>query len=397
MLLLLSMVLAAEPGSDPVFEAHAARSEPAAGVVEGMDTNWDVRFGGDIARTIEGSELISLRQKKVKLPPPPTAAQVVFANGDRLPGRVHTITAGKVQFQARISERSGADELQELTVPLNSLAVIWFVPPPETMAASLVRVLRERRRRDVVVMHNGDLRQGTVQSLSAEGKLRLKEAGDDREIEASHVLAIALNTDLARALKPRGAFGRVILLNGARLSLLTARADSRVLTGRTLFAADFKAPWQQIAALDIRQGPAVYLSDLKPRSYSHKPFLAVAWPYTMDRSVGGGGLRLGGDCYDKGVSLHSESRISFALDGKYRRFESFVGLNDNAGSGGNVRIRVQVDGREKDCINELNSANGPKSLRVDVQGANNLTLVVEFGSGGDVRDHVDWANARLIK
>jgi hypothetical protein len=26
-----------------------------------------------------------------------------------------------------------------------------------------------------------------------------------------------------------------------------------------------------------------------------------------------------------------------------------------------------------------------------------ITLVVEFGPGGDIRDHVDWADARVIK
>ena len=40
---------------------------------------------------------------------------------------------------------------------------------------------------------------------------------------------------------------------------------------------------------------------------------------------------------------------------------------------------------------------GPLPVRVDVTGAKELTLAVEFGQGGDVEDHVNWADARLIR
>ena len=35
--------------------------------------------------------------------------------------------------------------------------------------------------------------------------------------------------------------------------------------------------------------------------------------------------------------------------------------------------------------------------RVRVAGARHLTLAVLFGRHGDVQDHVDWGDARLIK
>jgi hypothetical protein len=85
------------------------------------------------------------------------------------------------------------------------------------------------------------------------------------------------------------------------------------------------------------------------------------------------------------------------LDGNYRRFETTVGLDDRTGHGGSVRIRVLVDGMEKAGGDELTSANSPRQLRIDVTKAKELTLVVEFGSGGDVRDQVDWADVRLVK
>ena len=64
-----------------------------------------------------------------------------------------------------------------------------------------------------------------------------------------------------------------------------------------------------------------------------------------------------------------------------------------------MRLRVLVDGKERDLgfKGELTWRTGPLRLRLDVSKAKELTLGVDFGAGGDVGDHVNWADARLIK
>ena len=91
--------------------------------------------------------------------------------------------------------------------------------------------------------------------------------------------------------------------------------------------------------------------------------------------------------------------MTFTLNGNYRRFESLVGLDERTGQGGSVRIAVLVDGHAKDlgAAKEISSTAGPRFLQVDITGGKELTLVVEFGPGGDIRDHVDWTDARVIK
>ena len=167
--------------------------------------------------------------------------------------------------------------------------------------------------------------------------LILKEGAKDISIDSLRVVAIAMNTDLARTLKPKGTFGRLVLANGGRLSLMSAEADDQVLTGKTLFGADVKIAIDQIVSLDMREAKAVYLSDLKSIKYEHTPFLGVRWNYEADRSVAGREMRLGGNAYDKGIGMHSESRLVYPLAGQYRRFETTVGLDDRTGQGGSVR------------------------------------------------------------
>jgi len=207
-----------------------------------------------------------------------------------------------------------------------------------------------------------------------------------------------MNTDLARTLRPRGPYARLVLVNGGRLSLLSPSAGSVALSAKTLFGAEIKVPLADIVALDRRQGRAVYLSDLKPATYEHRPYLSVRWPYEMDRSVAGNPMWLGGSNFDKGIGMHSDSHLTFDLNGQYRRFEAVVGLDDRTGSEGRVVVRVLLDGNARAIgFEELSSTSGAKTVRLDVNGAKQLTLAVEYGPDGDVRDHVNWADARLIK
>src|SRR5262249_56243474 len=93
---------------------------------------------------------------------------------------------------------------------------------------------------------------------------------------------------LATVPRPRGTYGRVVLTDGTRLSLQSAEcADGETLTGTTVFDAEIRVPVEQVAALDLHQGRAVYLSDLKPLRYEHTPYLGLAWPLVIDGSVAG--------------------------------------------------------------------------------------------------------------
>jgi hypothetical protein len=76
-----------------------------------------------------------------------------------------------------------------------------------------------------------------------------------------------------------------------------------------------------------------------------------------------------------------------------------VGLDEQTGKRGRVRIGVRVDGkpRKLDGDKELTGRDGPLRVRLDVAGAKEVTLVAEFGGFGDVQAHVDWVDARLIK
>jgi hypothetical protein len=84
----------------------------------------------------------------------------------------------------------------------------------------------------------------------------------------------------------------------------------------------------------------VYLSDLEPTGYRHVPYLSIEWPYTRNRNVDGEPLVAGGKRYLKGIGMHSASRLTYPLDGKYKRFDASVAIDDSAERRGSVTFAV---------------------------------------------------------
>jgi hypothetical protein len=398
MILCIALLLpAAEPAAPPPsFTVFRADGTSVTGTLRDIAANWSVTLGGKTPVSVEGSELLSLRRTNQRLPAFPPEAQVLFVNGDRLAGQVDDIAKERVAFS---SSSGGA----ALSLPLSAVSVLWFADPAGEADPALLRrrLLTAPRRRDAVWLRNGDVVEGTLTSLDKDG-VHVDVERKEVVVERNKLAYIALNTELARTLRPKGTYARLTLKDGSRLGLSAAQSDGTTLTGRTLFNASISVPLADVVAFDVRQGKVVYLSDLKPHAYKHTPWSAgLEWPYVADGSVGGQDLRLGGGTFDNGLGMHCKSEITYKLDGAYRRFEALVGLDDHEGQGGNVRIRVLVDGKPRDIgwNKDLTAADGPQAVRVNVTAAQELTLIVDRGRGGwwDQQGHVNWVDARLVK
>jgi hypothetical protein len=356
-----------------------------------------VRLAGPQPIRAGGTDVIALRRLRTPLPERPRGEQIIFVNGDQVPGTLVNIANERLRFRFRPGP--GGDE--EWRLPVSTLAVLWLQDPEGTEDAGQLRRrwVAERRSRDRVLLRNGDVLEGILTNMDQK-VLHLEVKRKEILIAKDKVAGVALSTEVTRVPQPRGPYGHLVLGNGGRLTLISAHCDDgKMLTGQTLFDNAVQVPVDQIIALDLRQGRAVYLSDLKPLRYEHTPYLGISWPYVTDGSVTGHDLCLQDSTYDKGLGMHSQSRLTYELSGGYRRFEAVVGPDAQAGQPGGAPIQVLVDGKPQELGGDKEAADtpGPRFLRVNVAGARELTLVVEFGPRGDVQGHVNWADARLIK
>jgi hypothetical protein len=385
----------------PVFDLVTNGGVTATGLLDQISADWSMGVAGaPTPGLVPGKKIVALRGVKVPLPACPTSAHVVLANGDQLPGRARQVKNERLEFECSFEDHSAESPPQVLNFALDEVALLWWsAPEGEGDGELFARRLRgERRRQDVLWLRNGDRIEGNLAELTPD-VVRMEEAGGRRAtISVDKAAVIALNTELARLVRPRDLFGRLILTNGARLSLASAQADSRTLVGKTFQGKEVRISVDRIATIDMLGGCAVYLSDLKPSHYEHRSYLGLSWPFARDASVAGRQIRLGGSFYDKGIGMHSESRLQFDLDGTYEWFEALVGLDERTGSKGNVEVELHLDGKKQDIGKaELAGRDLPRPVRVHVQGSRTLTLVAKFGRGGDVQDHLDWAQARLLK
>ncbi|QDV74348.1 NPCBM/NEW2 domain-containing protein [Botrimarina mediterranea] len=142
----------------------------------------------------------------------------------------------------------------------------------------------------------------------------------------------------------------------------------------------------------------VYLSDLAPAETPVNGWGPVEFDSSNGEDDAGDGrsIRLNGVVYPKGLGVHANSEITYALDGQYARFVSDIGVDDEVG-GGTVVFRVLVDGVEVYNSGTMTGASPTQAVDVSVVGASELKLIVDDNRDGNGEDHADWAGARLTQ
>jgi len=388
---------AEEAAKRPVFAVRTADGDLDKGNWRLLRSDWSVRLDEGKVKLVSGANVLSVRRVDVPLPPLPMDHHLILANGDRIPFRNLRLDEEKFRFR-----HANLDGGKDVSLPLAAVSVLWYAAPDKTLDAEKLRrrLTAGTRTRDTVCLRNGDVVAGVLASLDADNAV-IEVDKRRMTVKASQVAYVAFNTELADALRPKGAYARLILLDnlpgrGGRISLISASADEATLTATTVFGAHLRVPVRNIAALEPQQSNSVYLSDLKQAKYVFQPFLDAVWPFTVDGNVAGHDLLLAGSTYDKGIGMHSHSRLTYRLSGAFRRFEALAGLDDKDGRDGAAHLRVWADGAVK-LDRALTSQDGAVAVSLSMEGVRELTLEVDFGRDGDVRDAVNWADARLVK
>jgi NPCBM/NEW2 domain len=255
-------------------------------------------------------------------------------------------------------------------------------------------------RADFVLLTNKDRVTGKMAALSG-GSLTLETQLGPVKLPLSRIEAIAFGGRESSVVSRQWKFalglddGSVIFahaINGNEKELaVEAGGGIRLEGGRV----------DDIALLQSLGGRFVYLSDLEPDGYRHEPYLSIEWPYQRDRNVHGGPLSVGGKLYLKGIGMHSAARLTYRLNGQYRRFDAMAAVDDSADQRGSVAFGVYVlrDGKWSEAYTSaiVRGGEAPRPVSVDVTGGQGLTLTVDFADRGDELDHADWLDARLIK
>jgi hypothetical protein len=157
--------------------------------------------------------------------------------------------------------------------------------------------------------------------------------------------------------------------------------------------------------LELLLDRVVYLSDREPKRVEEGlPFSEYfPWRWQRDRNVLGGPLRIGRETYRKGIGVHAQSSLTFAIEPGDLVFRADVGIDvigrpiEDHPEAGSVRFVVLLDGEEAWRSADVDWSSPPVPVEVPLAGRSELTLLVEMGLGLHVLDRADWGDARILR
>lgn len=339
------------------------------------------------------ADFVSARRTGQPRPGWPRTPQLVLANGDRMAA---TVVGGDGRAVWVQTAYTGGNDTDRLVIPLAAVAAVWLVPPPADTPPDPARYpwADGPKRTDAVLLADGDVRRGVVESVTAAG-VKLGKAG---LLSAARVQAVAFDPSLGRVRPTAGRHYRAVLADGSRLTLAAAAVENDTVRARLAAGPAVTLPVNQLVALDVVGGPAAYLSDRKPLKQTTEGYTGGSgWPLAADRTVRGRPLQVGPDTFDKGLGTHPRTVLVYKLDGKHRRFEATVGIDPVTGRGGAATARVLADGKDVSPAGLKQLGTEPVTVSADVTGAKELTLEVGYGPFGGVRADVNWGDAKLIE
>jgi|HubBroStandDraft_6_1064221.scaffolds.fasta_scaffold26283_4 hypothetical protein len=285
--------------------------------------------------------------------------------------------------------------LGKFALPLNSLASIRFTAIDPQIADAWRELAARELTRDMLVLRKGnvlDHLDGTVGAIDDVG-IHFVIDGEDVTLKREKIFGVVYARRNAEVGKP---VCEVTSAGGDFVKVQNAQwADGQLKVG-ILGGAQIAIPGEQIVTLDFSLGKVRYLSQLEPREVKYTPFFDQVWTYYRDRPRDGGMLRLGNKEYARGLWIHSRTLLKYRLNAEYRRFQAVMGIDQAVAPLGNVH--VVISGDEKVLHqSDVRGTDPPLNLDLDIAGVRELEILVDFGGDLDIADHLDLADAKVIK
>lgn len=248
---------------------------------------------------------------------------------------------------------------------------------------------------DRILLTNGDVVQGFILGVNRRG-MTLETAFGETQVPSRLVVAARFASPSASASTSR-TFVRVSFRHSGRLAFDEMDWSGEQMRGATRFGQTVRAEPDRIVHLEVVGGRWNWLSAHTPISAEHTPMLSLAWDYQRDRNVLGGPIAVAGKTYDHGIGVHSRSILTYDLKGLYSRFTTYFGMDDNSGSYADVSVRILVDGTPRFEKQNVVAGELFGPVRLNVEKADRIELVVDFGENGDLQDRFNWVDTALIR
>lgn len=399
MLWILSSATAQTPSKKPPLRVRTVESEPLTGSLVSLSNEKGLELEvDDEPRRIALADLVAVVQTPVDArglkdqdwgsSTGREGVAVEWAGGDRIFGRLGEDKNGTMVVE---TEAWGT-----INIPLEGVAwVMFYSAGTPAYADSLAWFRRESDSPDDrLLLTNGDIVRGFILGVGRDG-VRIEVENESSTIPLR--LAVAARLVHPPASRPPGMHAALTLVDGQRLTVNDYQWGGGAVSAKTIRGEHVEPPADRVYSLEFFGGRWEWLSQRSPAKFEHVPMLSREWKFAVDRNVLGGPLHVAGARYERGLGVHSRSVLTFDLGGQYREFVTSFGVDDDSGQEANVRVVVLVDGQQRFEKSDVvrGKLHGP--VRLDVGGAKQLSLEVDFGRNGDIQDRFDWIEPGLVR
>lgn len=291
----------------------------------------------------------------------------------------------------------------KLRIPLSAVVAVRFRPADPAVDDKWTELIQSDPDRDLLVVRNGDVLDrldGTISSLDPQTLTFL--VGDQRvPIDRSKpkLFGVVTGRSATTAVTP---IGELQFRNGDRLPISTLSLDGDALRVDAN-GVEATVRLNAIEAIDFGRGKVKYLSDLEPRTLDHTPYFGPSaidsvFDVLEDHSDAGRDvpIRIDRQAFRRGLVIHSRTTLKYRLNGEYQRFVAVAGIEQLVRPLGDLDLVITADGKELFRRN-LKGTDAAVPLDLDVTGARELTIFVDFAGDSDISDHLALGDARLIK
>ncbi len=293
---------------------------------------------------------------------------------------------------------------QEVQSPLDVITFVLNDAQEPKLVQEWKEVLAKKRSSDLLARRkDGELvtLKGTFGEADAEGKeiqFDLNSSGAPRPVPIDRLHALAFLRQLDANAPSLACTLHDVQGNVLKAAAVSVTADGFAVTTQTGVKIDCAKA--SVARLDYSRGKLTYLSDLDPVKVIQTSTTGEPEPYRRDKNLDGApGLRPGGSQkFDKGLAVHAYTLLEYQLDGEYREFSCWLGIDEQVGgSEGPVVVKIEADGKEIFTATISRKDKLPIEVKRNVKDAQRLRITVSSGELLDLGKHVDLADAKVSK
>ncbi len=324
---------------------------------------------------------------------PPVGWKLRLRNGDLVYGEPVAMSGQSITFKT--------PDLGNVNLPLRSVAEL------SAASARPTRGSAGDAQHDFIKLKTGDTIEGILSSF-APGKLQIAVGADNTQtdIELARVDHISFGGVAApRTVPPLSA--RFTFITGTILTIPLEKPENFSWSISNVTFADpaggdpHKTIADKLVSVEVLGGRIVFLSDIDPAKDEQSTYLGAKYPTQVNANVVGGPLRVGGTTYARGLGVHTQSTLSYDLDGTFEALTFRPAIDDAAAPQGEANLSVSLDGKVVWHLDNLKPVAphgaAPDVVTLPINGVRKLELHAESPGKMDVLGRVDWLNIALTR